>query len=504
MNCDNRGGGRQISAKRRRARWVVGCVALLLTALTMPQAMSAPNDKKTEAEKKIAKAKSSHANVPSHTTVKSGAASKGDAPGQQVQAAPAGSTDDATTAPKPPEAPAAPQPDASTASPTPTAASAPTPAASGGANQPQPSAQQASPTPAEIIRDRSQGLPYPAPQPAVSPKPATPPAATAPAEADKAPVAGGASSPTNEASPPANATEVRPPASAGEGAPAITAPAPATSQETVEPTTPATPVPSPSQEQAPPAAQPPAAACNRAEFRVAIDVGHTETNYGAVSAHGKPEYEFNLRLASELLVKLFDADFQRSTIVIQTDSDLQKRARDLSSRRPNLMLSLHHDSVQDKYLKHAELDGQMRTFTEGFRGYSIFISHENAYLDDSEKFAHLLGSEMMANGLKPTFHHHEQENRPIYDPVTGIFFYDGLVVLHSTTAPAVLLESAVITNPEDEQKANDKAYRNRITNAIVAAVIRYCEASSVRAQPRAAPPQAAEKPAPSDRQGSRK
>jgi hypothetical protein len=102
MNCDNRGGGRQISAKRRRARWVVGCVALLLAALTMPQAMSAPNDKKTEAEKKIAKAKSSHANVPSHTTVKSGAASKGDAPGQQVQAAPAGSTDDATTAPKPP------------------------------------------------------------------------------------------------------------------------------------------------------------------------------------------------------------------------------------------------------------------------------------------------------------------------------------------------------------------------------------------------------------------
>jgi N-acetylmuramoyl-L-alanine amidase len=248
-------------------------------------------------------------------------------------------------------------------------------------------------------------------------------------------------------------------------------------------------------------APPPAEACNRSEFRVAIDVGHTETNYGALSAHGKPEYEFNLRLAAELLVRLFDEHFEKSTVVIQTDSDLQRRARDLSSRRPNLMLSLHHDSVQDKYLKTAELDGKMRTFTEGFRGYSIFISRENAYLEDSEKFARLLGGELMANGLKPTFHHHEQENRPIYDQ-SGVFFYDGLVVLHSTTAPAVLLESAVITNPEDEEKANDKAYRNRITKSIVSAVIKYCDATAARGQLRTAPPAA--KPSSSERQGSRK
>jgi N-acetylmuramoyl-L-alanine amidase len=223
---------------------------------------------------------------------------------------------------------------------------------------------------------------------------------------------------------------------------------------------------------------PPAAVCDRANFRMIIDVGHTETNYGAVSAHGKPEYDFNRRLAQELATRLWADGFGRTEAVIQTDPDLPKRARDLSSRRPNLMLSLHHDSVQDQYLKTGELDGQIRTYTEGFRGYSIFVSRDNAYLDDSKRFAKLLGSELLAQGLKPTFHHHEQENRPIYDAQTGVFFFDRLAVLRQITAPAVLLESAVITNPEDEAKADDPAYRTKITDAILSAVINFCDAKA--------------------------
>jgi N-acetylmuramoyl-L-alanine amidase len=226
-----------------------------------------------------------------------------------------------------------------------------------------------------------------------------------------------------------------------------------------------------------------ATACHRADFRVAIDVGHSATRYGAVSAHGKPEYEFNLRLARELVARLRSDGFEKAEAVIQTDADLAGRARDLSSRRPDLVLSLHHDSVQDKYLKTARLDGEIRTFTEGFAGYSIFVSHDNAYRDDSDRFASMLGVEMMSRGLKPTFHHHAQENRPILDGKTGVFLYDALVVLRQTTAPAVLLESAVITNPEDEARADDPAYRDRISDAIAAAITAFCDAGGARARP---------------------
>lgn len=258
----------------------------------------------------------------------------------------------------------------------------------------------------------------------------------------------------------------------------------------------------PAQGDVPPAATAQLAVCNPPDFRIAIDVGHTETNYGAVSAHGVPEYKFNLRLAQELVQQLWAKDFRQAEIVIQVDSDLAKRARDLSSRRPNIVLSLHHDSVQDKYLKTGMLDGQMRTYTDGFHGYSIFISRDNAYLDDSKKFARLLGTEMLAQAplLTPTYHHEVQENRQAFDRPTGVFFYDGLVVLRETTAPAVLLESAVITDRSDEQKANDATFRTRVVNAIVAAVFKFCDAVAAQVQPLAALPPAAKPPA-SEQQG---
>jgi N-acetylmuramoyl-L-alanine amidase len=232
------------------------------------------------------------------------------------------------------------------------------------------------------------------------------------------------------------------------------------------------------------------AACNPTEFRIAIDVGHTEKNYGAMSARNKPEFEFNLRLANDLLEKLQGAGFSKSEVVVQPDNDLSRRARELSSRRPNLMLSLHHDSVQDQFLQRGELEGVMRTYTKHARGYSIFVSRDNSRLEQSKQFARMLGQEMLRQGLKPTMHHNEPiagENRPIYDREAGVFFYDGLVVLRQTIAPAVLLESAVITEPDDERRAEDPLYRARITNAILGAVGRLCEASQLPAAAVASP-----------------
>ena len=391
------------------------------------------------------------------------------------------------------------------------------PAASDAANQPKPIA---TPEPAaassnpfddaiDAVNAAKPRLANPAMQsgkPSEPAAPATPslaggPQTPVPADTPKPPVAEVKPSPSpSETNPPATPTEVKPTTATDDAATPAAAPAAAPAPGPTE-------VPAePAQPEVPPAATAPQpAVCNPADFRIAIDVGHTETNYGAVSAHGVAEYEFNLRLAQELVQELWARKFRRAEIVTQVDSDLAKRARDLSSRRPNIMLSLHHDSVQDRYLTTGMLDGQMRTYTNGFHGYSIFISRENAYLDDSERFAKLLGTEMRAQGnvLTPTDHHEVQENRQPFDKPIGVYFYDGLAVLRQTTAPAVLLESAVIADVSDEQKANDKAFRAHIVNAIVTAVSKFCDAVAARAQTRTAPPPAA-KPAASDKQGSRK
>jgi N-acetylmuramoyl-L-alanine amidase len=225
--------------------------------------------------------------------------------------------------------------------------------------------------------------------------------------------------------------------------------------------------------------------CNSADFRVTIDVGHTVKNYGAMSARNKPEFAFNLRLANELLAKLQGAGFVKAEVVVQPDSDLSKRANDLNRRRPDLMLSLHHDSVQDKFLTTGELDGvkgvpRSYSIHPDAIGYSIFISRDNPRLEESKQFALLIGQELRKRDLKPTMHHNEPisgENRPIFDAKAGVFYYDLLVVLRQTTAPAVLLESAVITDPLDELNAEDPVYRAKITDAILAAVGQYCGAT---------------------------
>lgn len=228
-----------------------------------------------------------------------------------------------------------------------------------------------------------------------------------------------------------------------------------------------------------------AADCDRANFRLVIDVGHTQLNYGVLSARGKPEFVFNLRLAGELQNQLQADGFAKTELEVQTGSNLFARAQDVNSRQPDLMLSLHHDSVQDQFLRTGEFDGKRSTYTTYASGYSIFVSRDNPRRDASERFAVTLGEGLRKQGLTPNMHHSEPirgENRPVFDADAGVFFYDKLVILRKTTVPAVLLESAVITNRDDEKRAGDPAFRKKIVDAIIAATSAFCDSGSPRSR----------------------
>ena len=223
-----------------------------------------------------------------------------------------------------------------------------------------------------------------------------------------------------------------------------------------------------------------AGSCDRAHFRLVIDVGHTAITYGATSANGLPEFQFNLSLAQVVLQHLRDAGFfQADAIVEQGRENLAERARRLNAARPDLILSLHHDAVQDRYLKSWVVDGKTQDYSDDFSGYSIFVSEENPRFADSKKFAILLGAELRGRDYKFTMHHTEKipgENRPVLDAGVGVFRYDNLVVLHEAKAPAVLLEAAVIVNRDDERRARDPDYQAGIAESVVAALDKYCAA----------------------------
>src|SRR5262245_47405411 len=92
--------------------------------------------------------------------------------------------------------------------------------------------------------------------------------------------------------------------------------------------------------------------CNRGQFRVVIDVGHTAEVPGAMSARGVGEYDFNLRLAKEIKQKLVDAGFARTLLLVTAGparASLLRRVTLANRASAQLFLSIHHDSVPAQF-----------------------------------------------------------------------------------------------------------------------------------------------------------
>jgi N-acetylmuramoyl-L-alanine amidase len=228
------------------------------------------------------------------------------------------------------------------------------------------------------------------------------------------------------------------------------------------------------------AADRPGAGCGGA-FKVALDVGHTLSQPGATSATGVPEFAYNQRLA-----RAVDDALRRggiATVVIGENGAplaLVARSRLAQAAGASLFLSLHHDSVQPQYLSTWMAGGQMRPYSDVFRGYSVFVSNAGRDPTGSLRFAALLGGAMREAGFRPSMHHGlpvPGEGRPVVDATLGIFRFDGLAVLRTATMPAALLEAAIIVNREEEEMTKLPATLDRFASAVASSVRRYCAGS---------------------------
>jgi N-acetylmuramoyl-L-alanine amidase len=209
-----------------------------------------------------------------------------------------------------------------------------------------------------------------------------------------------------------------------------------------------------------------ASAINVQSAGVLIDPGHSSASPGAISCTGKPEYIYNEELAKEVVSILGKHKVKVSTTHDKKQNiSLVNRAQ--AAKGKDLILSLHHDSVQPQFIK---WDKKRQPCSFKARGYSIFISPKNKHYNKSLCYAKILGSALLRRGLVPTLHHAENipgENRKLIDAKRGIYLYDDLIVLKNSDAPAVLLEAAVIVNPKDETRARSGPYRRKIADAIL-------------------------------------
>jgi N-acetylmuramoyl-L-alanine amidase len=230
------------------------------------------------------------------------------------------------------------------------------------------------------------------------------------------------------------------------------------------------------------ALKPVATKCDPSKFRIVLDVGHTAESEGAISARNVAEFVFNLRLAQRIEQKLKAEGFAETRLLLtegKARPSLIRRVAAANNLHADLFLSIHHDSVPNKFLEDWEFEGKKSHFSDRFSGYSVFVSRNNPDFKTSLSFAELVGKEMKAQGL-----HYAQQytqtvmgryQHPLLNKETGVYSYDQLIVLRKARMPAALLEAGSIINRDEELKMDSPERRNIISSGVTAAVKEFCE-----------------------------
>jgi len=229
--------------------------------------------------------------------------------------------------------------------------------------------------------------------------------------------------------------------------------------------------------------------CEPAKFHLVVDVGHTRKSDGALSARNVPEFDFNLRLATRLVEKLKSEGFSWTRLMVtqgKARPSLFERVAAANKSSADLFLSIHHDSVPDKFLENWEFDGKKSQFSDRFSGWSLFVSHDNAHYDASLAFAKLIGAGLKNEGLKfadqYTLPVMGRYRRDLVDNKAGVYRYDNLIVLEKTAMPAVLLEAGSISNRDEELQMGSAERQDVIIGAVTEAVKEYCGPESAPLQ----------------------
>ena len=199
-----------------------------------------------------------------------------------------------------------------------------------------------------------------------------------------------------------------------------------------------------------------------------LDPGHSPNKPGVKSCSGTYEYIYNNNLV-RTIIEYLGALGIYTDVTRSPDGEISLEERAKISAGKKLFISVHHDSAQQQFIQHVKGN----PCSNKAEGFSIFVSAENAFFQESLAIASVLGQSLRNSGLNPSRHHGERikgENRQLLDDELGIYLFDDLVVLKKAQSPALLLEAGVIINPVDDVRVKTKAYQLIIAEAIATAI----------------------------------
>ncbi len=201
---------------------------------------------------------------------------------------------------------------------------------------------------------------------------------------------------------------------------------------------------------------------------IAVDVGHYLAAPGSTSAYGVSEFSYNLALARQVESTLQAAGHK--VVLINGDGQMRElRARVQAAVSADLLISIHHDSVQPQYLQLWDVAGKSQRYADQFGGYSLFVHSQASQFSRSFACAQAVSQSLLARGFKPTDHHAlgiAGEDRLQLDPKLGIYDAD-FVVVRLGKIPAILFEAGVIVNRSEALALQEPATQNQMAEAIL-------------------------------------
>lgn len=310
--------------------------------------------------------------------------------------------------------------------------------------------------------------------------PATPVSAAASTPAASTPVASTpAAVPADSAPASAPVVASRPAGPAVAGAAAATPPPPAASASATASRTPAA---------APPTANAAPARAVTAGTRplvIAIDAGHGGQDPGAIGPTGKREKDITLSIARELARQVNATPGLRAHLVRDRDVfiPLNQRARLARDARADMFISIHADAAENRNAKGSSV------YVLSLRGAS---SQRARWLAEKENAADLIGGVRASSNdsvLTNVLLDLTQSGQMKASEDAGNHILSGLkrignnhkphieranfAVLRTSDMPAMLVETAFLSNPEEEKRLVDPRFQSTVARAILDGVHTY-------------------------------
>lgn len=215
---------------------------------------------------------------------------------------------------------------------------------------------------------------------------------------------------------------------------------------------------------------------------VAIDAGHGGQDPGAIGKSGRREKDVTLAISRELAKQVNATPGLKAYLTRDTDVfiPLNRRAQLARVAKADIFVSIHADAAENRSASGASV------YVLSLKGAS---SQRARWLADKENAADLIGGRMPQSGntlasvlldLTQSGHMKASEDaaRHVLDSLGDVgntrrVEHANFAVLRTSDMPAMLVETAYISNPTEERLLTDPAYQRKLAGAILRGVDTY-------------------------------